>query len=60
MCGATDKDPGYRGLWIQCSSCLAWYHGDCLGFRKKPPAGKPQTRPCHILLFMLFCSSGML
>lgn len=38
-CGVTDRTPDaedYPGLWIQCSGCLAWQHGACVGHLRAP------------------------
>ena len=40
-CGVSHEDSDadedeYKGLWIQCASCLAWQHGACVGHRRAP------------------------
>lgn len=50
VCGAYNMDPGaeegYEGLWVQCSQCLAWQHGACVGFPKRPPKKEYICQPC--------------
>lgn len=37
ICGAATESQKYEGLWVQCDTCDAWQHADCVGFtsRKK-------------------------
>jgi E3 ubiquitin-protein ligase SHPRH len=37
LCGATDEDDGYTGLWLQCDACDAWMHAACVGLKRAPP-----------------------
>lgn len=38
----TSKFGDYAGLWVQCSECMAWLHGNCIGM-KRAPMGKSAT-----------------
>ena len=61
-CGVTDRTPeadDYEGLWIQCTCCLAWQHGACVGVRRAPrggPFAHTQLVTSHLLLAV---SQGM-
>ena len=52
VCGAFHLDPTtgseYEGLWVQCSTCLAWQHGACVGFgnARRPPKDDFYCQPC--------------
>ena len=46
VCGVDDSSPDaedYDGLWLQCSGCLAWMHGACVGHPRRAPAGETWT-----------------
>ena len=47
VCGVQAEDDE-GGLWIQCESCLAWQHGGCVGFPRRPPKG---ARSCKMIPF---------
>ncbi|XP_078436661.1 RING-finger, DEAD-like helicase, PHD and SNF2 domain-containing protein isoform X2 [Wolffia australiana] len=32
ICGAVAENPQFKGLWVQCDSCDAWQHADCVGY----------------------------
>ena len=32
VCGAVAESIKYKGLWVQCDSCDAWQHADCVGY----------------------------
>lgn len=32
ICGAVSESPKYKGLWVQCDTCDAWQHADCVGY----------------------------
>ncbi|KAF6143028.1 hypothetical protein GIB67_041096, partial [Kingdonia uniflora] len=35
VCGAVTESVKYKGLWVQCDSCDAWQHADCVGYSPK-------------------------
>ncbi|XP_065870034.1 uncharacterized protein [Euphorbia lathyris] len=35
ICGAVSESNKYKGLWVQCDTCDAWQHADCVGYSAK-------------------------
>ncbi|KAL6896865.1 hypothetical protein ACP4OV_007437 [Aristida adscensionis] len=35
ICGAASESSAYNGLWVQCDTCDAWQHADCVGYSPK-------------------------
>ncbi|XP_058747815.1 uncharacterized protein LOC131620688 [Vicia villosa] len=35
ICGAVSESLQYEGLWVQCDTCDAWQHADCVGYSPK-------------------------
>lgn len=35
VCGAVSESLQYEGLWVQCDTCDAWQHADCVGYSPK-------------------------
>ena len=35
VCGESEFNSGYKGLWVQCSQalCGVWMHANCLGYK---------------------------
>ncbi|KAL3834738.1 hypothetical protein ACJIZ3_009474 [Penstemon smallii] len=40
ICGAVTESYKYKGLWVQCDSCDAWQHADCVGYSVKRKTSK--------------------
>ncbi|KAI5008977.1 hypothetical protein ZWY2020_010025 [Hordeum vulgare] len=35
VCGAASRSSAYKGIWVQCDTCDAWQHADCVGYSPK-------------------------
>ncbi|KAE8813437.1 E3 ubiquitin-protein ligase SHPRH [Hordeum vulgare] len=35
VCGAASESSAYKGIWVQCDTCDAWQHADCVGYSPK-------------------------
>ncbi|KAI3991562.1 hypothetical protein MKX01_040572 [Papaver californicum] len=44
ICGAVNESYKYKGLWVQCDTCDAWQHADCVGYSSvRRPSGSHEA-----------------
>ncbi|KAI3952838.1 hypothetical protein MKX01_006881 [Papaver californicum] len=44
ICGAVNESYKYKGLWVQCDTCDAWQHADCVGYSPvRRPSGSHEA-----------------